>query len=163
MRKSAIAAAGFPAVTCLVVASLCVPAGAAARHKAADQKTEAPAMAEPLPQKPKEYPVGTTWVLKSVNDKPVPVNEELTFMVDKNYRGSGYSGCNMWSATIYPVKNQKLMVGPIALTKKQCDKEKAQFEIQYLTAIHLGPTWDLVNGNLVLKSQAGQYAFQRSL
>jgi heat shock protein HslJ len=163
-RNSPIVAVGFLGSACLALAISCTPAGAMPKRvKGADPDAATPSLAQPLPQKSKEYPVGTTWVLKSVNEKPVPINEELTFMIDKNYRGSGYSGCNMWSATIYPIKNQKLLVGPIAVTKKQCEKEKTQFEILYLTAIHLGPTWDLVNGFLVLKSQAGQLSFQRSL
>ena len=111
----------------------------------------------------KQFPLGTTWVLKAFNDKPVPFKDEVTFSIDADYRGSGYSGCNTWSATVYPVKDQKLLVGPVALTHKQCDKAVMLFELQYLAALHVGPAWDLDGGDLVMNGQGGKLRFQRSL
>ncbi len=148
------------AIACFAFIGLTGPSQAAMRHQATNQPP--PSAASPLPEKPKEYPVGTTWVLKSFNDKPVPVSDDLTFSVDCNFRGSGYSGCNMWSATVYPVKDQKFLVGPVAITKKQCDKDKTQFEVSYLSAIHSGPSWNVVGGDLILKTQSGTLVFQRS-
>jgi heat shock protein HslJ len=127
-------------------------------------QTDQTATADPiLPPQSKQYPVGTTWVLRSFNDKPIPFSDDLTFAIDKNYRGSGYSGCNTWSATIYPIKDQKFLVGPIATTRKQCDKARMEFEHTYLSAIAARPAWDLVNGNLVMKIQNVSLVFQRSL
>ena len=43
------------------------------------------------------------------------------------------------------------MVGPFALTKKQCPKDVMQLEIGFLSTLIGNPTWDLVNGDLVIK------------
>jgi heat shock protein HslJ len=131
------------------------------KHRA--QKPQ-PAETRVIPlQDQKQYQTDNTWVLKQFNDKPPPVTDEVTFTIDSTYRGYGFSGCNTWSATIYPIKNQKFAVGPIAVTHNQCDKVKMEFEVSFLTYIHSNPSWDVVNGDLIMKGQGGTMLFQRSL
>lgn len=159
--RTIIKISGALGVTCLAMAGVTAPVDAMMKQK--QPAADIASAGTPLPEKTKEFPVGTIWVLKMFNDKPIPVSEDLTFSIDKTYRGSGYSGCNMWSATVYPVKDQKFLVGPVAVTKKQCDKTTTQFELTYLTALHQGPSWSMVGGNLVLKGQAGTLVFERTL
>ena len=64
---------------------------------------------------------------------------------------------------MYPVKDQHLAVGQYALTKKQCDKETTAIEIGFLSALLGAPTWDLVNGELVIKGPRGALRMVRSL
>ena len=78
---------------------------------------------KPLPPLQKNFPLDQTWSLKELNGKPVPSGLDASLKIDGNLRGSGFTGCNSWSATLYPVKDQHLMVGPFALTKKQCAKD----------------------------------------
>lgn len=111
----------------------------------------------------KNFPLDQTWSLKSINDKPVPPGLDASLEIDGSLRGSGYSGCNSWSATLYPVKDQKLLIGPIALTKKLCAKEVMAVEVGFLSALLGSPSWDLVNGELVVKGPRGTLRFARSL
>jgi heat shock protein HslJ len=118
---------------------------------------------KPLPPQQKNFPVDQTWSLRDINDKPIPAGLDASLKIDGNLRGSGYTGCNSWSATLYPVKDQHLLVGPFALTKKQCPKEIMATEFGFLSALTGSPTWDLVNGDLVIKGPKGTLRLARSL
>jgi heat shock protein HslJ len=111
----------------------------------------------------KNFPLDQTWSLRMINEKPVPAGLDASLQIDGNLRGSGYTGCNTWSATLYPIKDQKLMMGPVALTKKQCAKDVMQVELGFLSALLGQPSWDLVNGQLVVKGPRGTLRFDRSL
>ena len=69
---------------------------------------------------------------------------DASLKIDGTLRGSGYTGCNSWSATLYPVKDQHLAVGPYALTKKQCDKDVMAIEFGFLSGAARQP--DLGSG-----------------
>lgn len=111
----------------------------------------------------KTYPTKVTWALKSLNNKPVPREADITLMIDDNFRGTGFGGCNYWSATIYPVRGQRLAAGPVATTKKQCTPALMQIERAFLVGVHSGPEWDLVGPELVLKGKGGTLRFERAL
>ena len=118
---------------------------------------------KPLPPQQKNFPLEQTWSLRELNGKPVPAGVDVSLKIDGSLRGSGYTGCNSWSATMYPVKDQHLLVGPYALTKKQCDKDIMAIEFGFLSALMAQPTWDLVNGELVIKGPRGALRLVRSL
>lgn len=148
----------------VLAAGLIASASAAMAQQRQQRPTtpQAPSFEEKMRQE-KTYPTKVTWRLKSINNKPVQSNADFTLLIDDNYRGSGASGCNNWSATIFPVRGQKLAVGPIAITKRKCDNSLMQLERNFLVAIHSGPTWDLVGSDLVVKAQTGTLVFQRAL
>jgi heat shock protein HslJ len=118
---------------------------------------------KPLPPLQKNFPLDQTWQLKELNGKPVSSDLDVSLKIDSTLRGSGFAGCNSWSATMYPVKDQHLAVGPYALTKKQCDKDTMAIEFGFLSALLANPTWDLVNGELVIKGVRGEMRLARSL
>jgi heat shock protein HslJ len=118
---------------------------------------------KPLPPQQKNFPLDQTWSLRDINDKPVPAGLDASLKIDGNLRGSGYTGCNSWSATLYPVKDQHLLLGPYALTKKQCAKDVMAVESSFLSALTGSPSWDLVNGDLVIKGPKGSLRLARSL
>jgi heat shock protein HslJ len=118
---------------------------------------------KPLPPQQKNFPLDQTWSLRDINDKPIPAGLDASLKIDGNLRGSGYTGCNSWSATLYPVKDQHLLLGPYALTKKQCAKDVMAVEFSFLSALTGSPTWDLVNGDLVIKGPKGSLRLARSL
>jgi heat shock protein HslJ len=118
---------------------------------------------KPLPPLQKNFPLDQTWSLKELNGKPVPPGSDVSLKIDGSLRGSGFTGCNSWSATLYPVKDQHLAVGPYALTKKQCPKDVMQLELGFLSALIGSPEWDLVNGDLVIKGPRGALRLGRSL
>lgn len=130
--------------------------GSAARAKREAQK-------EDRYRQDKTYPTKITWALKSLNNKPVPREADITLMIDDNFRGTGFGGCNYWSATIYPVRGQRLAAGPVAVTKKQCTPAVMQLERSFLVGVHSGPAWDIEGPELVLKGQGGTMRFERAL
>ncbi len=130
--------------------------------------TGGPALAQQQPpqqkQQPKEektFPKDSNWTLRNLNGKPVPAGMEATLRIDNQFRGAGFAGCNTYSATMWPVRGQRFAVGGIAVTKKACPPAAMQFEQAYLRALFAGPTWDIVNGLLEVKSQAGSLSFAR--
>ena len=105
-----------------VAAALCFTAAAYGAQKG-PQSEEDNQPPKPLPPMQKNFPLDQTWSLRELNGKPVPAGLDISLKIDGTLRGSGYTGCNSWSATVYPVKDQHLAVGPYALTKKECPKD----------------------------------------
>ena len=116
----------------------------------------------PQAQQEKTFPVGASWSLVQLNGKPV-YDRRATLLVDQNLRGTGFGGCNTFSAAAYPLRQQSFAVGPIAVTKRSCDKGALDFERAYLMALRTANKWDLVNGRLLLKGSAGELLLSRSL
>ena len=144
-----------------VAAALCFATTAYAKQKGPQgDEDDTP---KPLPPLQKNFPLDQTWSLSELNGKPVPPGMDISLKIDGSLRGSGYTGCNSWSATVYPVKDQHLAVGPFALTKKDCPKDVKALEIGFLSALLGSPEWDLVNGDLVIKGPRGALRLGRSL
>jgi heat shock protein HslJ len=149
-------------VVATVAVALCFAATAYAASKGpqTEEDNEPP---KPLPPLQKNFPLDQTWSLRELNGKPVPTGLDISLKIDGALRGSGFTGCNSWSATMYPVKDQHLAVGPFALTRKQCSKDIMQLELGFLSSLLGSPEWDLVNGDLVIKGPRGALRLARSL
>ena len=143
---------------CLAALSFAAAAHAQSHMHDDDNKT-----LQPLPPQQKNFPIDQTWQLRELNGKPIDSGLDVSLKIDSALRGSGFTGCNSWSAVMYPIKDQHLIVGPYALTKKQCDKDTMAIEFGFLSALLASPTWDLVNGDLVIKGQRGELKMARSL
>jgi heat shock protein HslJ len=142
-------------------AALFLPADAGAALKAKKPAASAQQPAA-IPQPDKTFPTKIVWTLYSFNGKPI--TGDVNFLIDDNNRGSGSGGCNTWSATLVPVRGQRLAMGPIAITKKQCAKEVTQLEFAFLIALRSGPHWDIVGPDVVIKGEkGGEMKFRRSL
>lgn len=111
----------------------------------------------------KTFPLDSTWTAVSLNGKPFSGIDRPSFIVDKQYRARGYGGCNTFAATAFPLKEQHIAVGPLALTKKSCDKALSASEQAFLIALRTAGAWDLVGPQLVLKSPNGELRFDRAL
>ena len=155
MLKILKGAAVGAAVLCFAAAAFAGPTGPQTK-----EDLEGP---QPLPPQQKNFPLDQTWSLRELNGKPVESGLDASLKIDGTLRGSGFTGCNSWSATLYPVKDQHLMVGPYALTKKKCPKELMAIEFGFLSSLTGNPSWDLVNGDLVIKGPRGSMRFARSL
>jgi heat shock protein HslJ len=149
-------------VVATVAVALCFAATAYAASKG-PQTEEDNGPPKPLPPLQKNFPLDQTWSLRELNGKPVPTGLDISLKIDGALRGSGFTGCNSWSATMYPVKDQHLAVGPFALTRKQCSKDIMQLELGFLSSLLGSPEWDLVNGDLVIKGPRGALRLARSL
>ena len=144
----------------LVVCVLFAPEAMARQRRQSPATAAAPSV---LAQPEKSFPTHTIWILKDFNGKAVASGDDLSLSIDETYRGSGYSGCNTWSATLYPVKGQRLAIGPLALTHNTCAPAQVALERAYLAALHGGPAWDLTSDELVVKGPRGTLRFRRSL
>ena len=114
--------------------------------------------------KEKIFPTDTTWIALTLNGKPMPFSEPPTMRIDENYRAKGFSGCNSFSVTAYPMRQQRFAVGPFALTKKACPKPVMEAERSFLVALRTIAEWDLEGANiLILKGPNGTLRFQRGL
>lgn len=115
--------------------------------------------------KPQEkvFPLGTTWTAVSLNGKAYGGGDRPSFIIDTQYRARGYGGCNTFAATAFPLREQHLAVGPLAITKKSCDKALGATEQAFFVALRTAGQWDLVGSQLVIKSQSGELRFDRSL
>ncbi|MGU3536637.1 META domain-containing protein [Methylobacterium sp. A54F] len=115
--------------------------------------------------KPQEkvFPLDSTWTAVSLNGKPFGGGDRPSFIIDKQYRARGYGGCNTFAATAFPLREQHLAVGPLALTKKSCDKGLAATEQAFFVALRTAAQWDMVGSQLVLKSPSGEIKFDRAL
>jgi heat shock protein HslJ len=115
----------------------------AQRRQQMPPRGEQPQEAPPKRQQEKNFPFDASWSVLQINGKPV-TGHRATLKVDSNLRGTGFGGCNTFSASAYPLRQQAFAVGPIAVTKMACDKGASDFERGYLMALRTARQWDLV-------------------
>ena len=116
----------------------------------------------PQPRQEKQYPLGAAWTAVSQNGKSFP-GERPTLTIDDTLRAKGFAGCNTFSATAYPLREQGLAVGPVAVTRRSCEAGLNASERSFLVALRGARKWDLVQGQLVLSGAAGELRFERAL
>ncbi len=120
--------------------------------------------AVPQRQFDKPFPTGMNWVAISLNGKPLgAAKERPSFVLDEQLRARGYGGCNSFTVVAYPLKEQKLAIGPIAHTKAACDKAAAAQERAFFVAFRTANQWDYKDGALVMKGQGGELRFERGI
>lgn len=110
----------------------------------------------------KVFPFDTTWMAVNLNGKPFAAERRPAFILDKQFRGRGFGGCNTFSATTYAMQD-RVAVGPIALTKETCDKATAEAERAFLVVLRTSQVWELKDGKLLLKGPNGIITFERSM
>lgn len=141
-----------------VLAAVCLAAPALAQGK------KPPAASDMNMQRaePKKFPIEMQWTLVSLSGK-APPRDRPTVMIDNQFRARGHGGCNAWSATALPQNGQRMAVGPIAQTRKECEKSISDFERAFLIAFRTSVVWDLKDGYLVMAGQGGELKFERGL
>ncbi|HEX8166428.1 MAG TPA: META domain-containing protein [Beijerinckiaceae bacterium] len=149
-------------VAAMLAAVAATAADAQSRRRGGDDPQKKPQGEAPPPVQQKVFPTKVSWVAISLNGKPF-VGERPTFILDEQFRMRGFGGCNTFAATAYPLREQKFVVGPFALTKKSCDKAIMDQERNFLIALRTSVTWDTVVGALVIKTQNGEIKFDRVL
>ena len=124
------------------------------------------AQPEPQGQVPqrqrKEFPLGASWTLTDQNGR-ASGGDRPSFVLDDQYRVRGFLGCNTFSAVAYPLREQRFGVGPIALTKKACDKGVMDSERAFLVAFRKSQRWEVESGALILTSEGGKLRFDRGI
>jgi heat shock protein HslJ len=121
----------------------------------------APAENPAQPKQDKQFPTGAAWIATSINGKPA-IGERQSLLIDDNFRARGFGGCNTFSATSYPLRGQGFAAGPVASTRKACDKAVMDQERTFLTLFRTAQAWDTVEGAFILKGPNGELRFERS-
>ena len=111
----------------------------------------------------KKFPIGAAWIAVSLNGKSYGGTERPSFRLDDQFRVQGFGGCNTFSTSAFPMREQGFAVGPLALTKRECDKGRMAAELAFLTALRTAAKWDSQIGTLIIKGPNGELRFERSL
>jgi heat shock protein HslJ len=113
--------------------------------------------------KEKLFPVNTNWVVDSLDGKQLWSGADRpSIYIDKQLRMKGFDGCNFFSVTAYPLKAQKLVVGPLAIARQSCGNVAA--ERSFLNAVRGAKEWDMEGANtLIVKGLGGTVRFERGL
>ena len=111
----------------------------------------------------KRFPLGASWIATSLNGKTYSGAERPAFTLDDQFRVRGFGGCNSFSTSAFPLREQGFAVGPLALTKRACDKGRMDQEMAFLTALRTSAKWDTHIGTLIIKGPNGELRFERSL
>ena len=149
------------AAIAMSAAAMTATAGAqSSGGKSGQQQEKKPSI---LDKREKQFPVPSSWVALTLNGKPYAGADRPAFSLDKQYRARGFGGCNTFSTTAFPLREQRFAVGPLALTKKACDKSAMTTEQQFLIALRTSAQWDIVGSSLVIKTQNGELKFERGL
>lgn len=97
-----------------------------------------------------QFPFGATWILSEIGGKSVS-GDAPSFSLDDKLRAVGFGGCNTFSMALYPIREQKLAAGAIAVTRKSCGKDLDETEHNMLVTLHSLPKWHLEpNGDLTV-------------
>jgi heat shock protein HslJ len=145
----------------LLVALAIAPA-ALAQVPARGGRSAPPQGDVPPPRQEKPFPVGASWIAVSLNGKAFS-GDRPSFTLDQQFRAKGFSGCNTYSATAYPLKQQGIAVGPFAVTKKACDKGLMALEQAFLVALRTSEKWETQGSTLIIRTQNGELRFERAL
>jgi heat shock protein HslJ len=115
--------------------------------------------------KEKLFPTNVNWIADSLDGKSLWSGADRpSIYIDKQLRLKGYDGCNFFSLTAYPLKEQKLAMGPLAVAKTVCDKPVVEVERSFLNAVRGAKEWDMEGANiLIVKGLGGTVRFERGL
>lgn len=153
---------GYAAVFALSLAPLLIVSPASAQRRGQPQQSQPSQQGPASLKQEKTFPLGASWTARSLNGKSI-VDRKITLLVDMNLRGTGFSGCNTFSASAYPLRDQGFAVGPVAITKRSCDKAALDLERAYLVALRGARNWDLIEGRLIIKGAGGELLFDRGI
>jgi heat shock protein HslJ len=117
----------------------------------------------PNQKEEKKFPLGQSWIAVSMNGKSFPGAERPSFTLDDQFRVRGFGGCNTFSTTAFPLREQGIAVGPLALTKRSCDGGVMASEKAFLTALRTSAKWETTVGTLIIRGPNGELKFERSL
>ena len=152
---------GALALTLMV--QFCLPADAQMGGKMPRRQQEK-APTGPSGPVEQQFPFGATWILSDMAGKSL-TGDAPSFNLDDKLRATGFGGCNTFSMALYPIKDQKLAAGSIAMTRKTCNKDIDDTEHNMLVTLHSLPKWHLEpNGDLTVTAQNGSVMrFKRGL
>ncbi|MGJ3263682.1 MAG: META domain-containing protein [Salinarimonas sp.] len=150
------------AALALLAALAGAPQGLAQGFGGPPDPSEQQAPAVPPPMMPKQFPLGVTFEAATLNGRAFD-GERPAMTLDETLRLRGFSGCNNYSATAYPLRDQGFAVGPFALTRRQCDSATMQKERTFLEALRAAQRWDTEGPRLTIQGPRGELVLERAL
>lgn len=151
------------AIIAASVAAAGVAGAQSSRGSKGNQDQQSSGYSEIKKEQEKKFPIGASWIAVSLNGKAFGGVERPAFTLDDQFRVRGFGGCNSFSTTAFPLREQGFAVGPLALTRKSCAKEVMDVEMAFLTALRTSAKWDTQIGSLIIKGPNGELRFERSL
>ena len=93
----------------------------------------------------------------------MPVINELSFAAIQE--GKLLGSIQAWPARVHDADGSDpiILVGPVAVTRKACDKALMEREKNFLLGIRTSAQWEEKDGFLILRGQMGEIKFQRAL
>ncbi|HEY7382650.1 MAG TPA: META domain-containing protein [Beijerinckiaceae bacterium] len=153
----------FRLVLVLAALASATSADAQAQRQGTQQQGKQQQSNVPQSRRDRQFPVPSSWVAISLNGKQYSGPDRPTLSLDQQYRAKGFGGCNTFSATLYPLREQRLATGPLALTKKQCDKTVMESERAFFIAVRTAAQWDYEGVIMVIKGQSGELRLERAI
>ena len=141
----------FAALAALFVSTFAAPGLA--------QTKPTPIIPKSLDKKSLSFPLDRTFAAVSYKDQKFK-DDRPTLLVSSSYRGLGFSACNNWSATIVPRADQRIAIGPVAITKRSCDKRLMHNEQVFLFVMRTSQTWFFDGKVLTLTGPYGTMTFE---
>ncbi|HEX2134808.1 MAG TPA: META domain-containing protein [Microvirga sp.] len=159
---TALRTAALVAVSAMLAAAL----GSAAQAQSSPRSQQAargqPVQAPQPRQLDKVFPVGASWIAVSLNGRRF-TGDRPSLTVNQQFRATGFAGCNNFSATAFPLREQGLAVSPFALTKRSCGRDVMASEQAFLIALRTAAKWEQQGSTLILRSPNGELRFERAL
>lgn len=114
------------------------------------------------PKQSLPFPYGRTFVAVTYKDQAFK-DDRPTFRLSSQNRGTGWSACNNWSATVIARPDQRMVVGPVAVTKRQCDARLMHNEQVFLFVMRTAQTWSFDGKTLTMTGPYGPVTFEPSV
>lgn len=108
------------------------------------------------------FPFDRTMVAVRYKDQPFK-DDRPTMLVSASYRGTGFSACNNWSATVLPRAGKQLAVGPVAISKRVCADRLMHNEKVFLFVLNTAQSWSFDGKTLTLTGPYGTMDFESAI
>lgn len=125
----------------LVLAALLIAAPASAAPRVPKQQQPAvPDGKTPITGK-RSFPFNERMSVRKLGRRTL--ESPITFIITDNLRIEGNGGCNGFSATAYPLVDGRLLIGPVAATRKSCGGQINSEEAFFFRALRAMRSWKL--------------------
>lgn len=121
-----------------------------------------PIIPKPTSEQQLAFPLDRTLVAVSYKDQQFK-DDRPTLLVSASNRGTGFSACNNWSATITPRSDGRIGIGPVAISKRVCDERLMHNEKVFLFVLGTAQKWSYDGKTFKLEGPFGVMAFESAV
>ena len=121
-----------------------------------------PIIPKPTPLTSVPFPFNRTLVAIRYKDQDFK-DDRPTMLISSSNRGTGFSACNNWSATVLPRPDKRMAVGPVAISKRVCTDRLMHNEKVFLFVLNTAQSWSYDGKTLTLTGPYGTMDFQSAI